>query len=457
LNINTIKPKKSTKRKTTETFSDEIKELTNGEYTVLGRYKNSKTPIDLLHSRCGNVYTVKPNSFISSGSRCTHCSGNKPHTLESAKEKVLSIFKGEYELVSGFKGVKEEATFKHNKCGELFSVRFNDFSSGKSGCKRCGKAKRIESNTKTHATFVNEVSDKYGMKFTVVSEYSKGRDKVELTCNIHMMNFITTPNTILNKDFCGCYKCREESFVKKRKFTKKEVVNYLENNTEIKMLSNEYKSTTDNLLFVCSSCDREFKTCFHTIMRTNMTTCKGCAITKANGTGIEEVRKYIEVNTTATLISDEYKNNTTKLRLMCECGEEFDTNFMKIKDRNKTRCSKCMGSVSNPEYRTMKFLDDNGIEYKYEYTFEDFKNKYGSYYRFDFAIFNKGELIKMIEVDGEQHYKPVNSWGGEEALKVTQQRDELKDLYCESKGIELIRIPYWEFDNIEKHLEALLM
>lgn len=35
------------------------------------------------------------------------------------------------------------------------------------------------------------------------------------------------------------------------------------------------------------------------------------------------------------------------------------------------------------------------------------------------------------------------------ALEQTQKRDTIKTDYCNANNIQLIRIPYWDFDSIE--------
>ena len=59
----------------------------------------------------------------------------------------------------------------------------------------------------------------------------------------------------------------------------------------------------------------------------------------------------------------------------------------------------------------------------------------------------------IIEYDGVQHFKPLKFFGGEEKLRERQKNDELKKQLCEENGIEVIKIPYWEYNNIEKILE----
>ena len=61
-----------------------------------------------------------------------------------------------------------------------------------------------------------------------------------------------------------------------------------------------------------------------------------------------------------------------------------------------------------------------------------------------------------IEFDGEQHYRPVDYFGGDDAFTILKKHDEIKEEYCETHGIKLIRISYVNLDNIEKILSNIL-
>ena len=104
-----------------------------------------------------------------------------------------------------------------------------------------------------------------------------------------------------------------------------------------------------------------------------------------------------------------------------------------------------------------EYLDKYHITYIKEYTFDDcfYKNKLP----FDFAIFYPtGNLKCLIEFDGEQHYKFIPYFhGDEEGFKLQQLRDNIKTNYCKQYGIKLIRIPYTEFNNIKQILKNNLI
>lgn len=53
----------------------------------------------------------------------------------------------------------------------------------------------------------------------------------------------------------------------------------------------------------------------------------------------------------------------------------------------------------------------------------------------------------IIEVDGEQHFKPIY---GRRALLKAQEHDRRKNQYCLANDIKLYRIPYWKLKSIHE-------
>jgi hypothetical protein len=114
------------------------------------------------------------------------------------------------------------------------------------------------------------------------------------------------------------------------------------------------------------------------------------------------------------------------------------------------RCPICRESKG--EQRVHCLLKDKNIFFHRQYEFADCINKLPL--PFDFAIFDRdGKLILLIEYDGEYHYQPIIS---NKQLKYQQKNDQIKTNYCLAKNIPLLRIPYWEFDNIEQILTEKL-
>lgn len=69
------------------------------------------------------------------------------------------------------------------------------------------------------------------------------------------------------------------------------------------------------------------------------------------------------------------------------------------------------------------------------------KSSYGGQMSYDIYI---SELKIAIEYQGEQHFKPVEYFGGEESFKKVQIRDKEKRKLSKEKGVKLVYINYWE-------------
>lgn len=103
--------------------------------------------------------------------------------------------------------------------------------------------------------------------------------------------------------------------------------------------------------------------------------------------------------------------------------------------------------MSSYESYIISILKAEKVSFVREKTFSDLK---GGRYRFDFYIPSGRPII--IEVDGEQHFKPI--YGRQNFLK-GQEHDRQKNSYCLANGIQLYRIPYWEIKNIKHYSDIL--
>ena len=105
--------------------------------------------------------------------------------------------------------------------------------------------------------------------------------------------------------------------------------------------------------------------------------------------------------------------------------------------------------MSKGEQIVAKILRDNGIGFIQEFSFKDLKNYKGNQLRFDFAIIKNKKLVALIEVDGQQHFQWVKHFHKTVfEFRRAQEWDRVKNSYCLKKKIPLIRIPYWDFNNL---------
>lgn len=116
----------------------------------------------------------------------------------------------------------------------------------------------------------------------------------------------------------------------------------------------------------------------------------------------------------------------------------------------------CHGEISSFQWIVNKILIENDIPYRVEYSFSDLFGYYGvNNLKFDFAIMNKDGSVKcLIECQGEQHYMPVEKFGGNRQYDIQVKNDNLKREYIQKHNIELIEISYKD-KKIEK-VETIL-
>ena len=130
-----------------------------------------------------------------------------------------------------------------------------------------------------------------------------------------------------------------------------------------------------------------------------------------------------------------YINSKTKVDIICNKHGVFKqtpNNHLRVQD-----CPECSGKYFNKK-GNREIINDfillNGD--KYDYSKECF---YKKELRFDFYL---PKLNICIEYDGEQHFRPVEFYGGEEKFKIQKSRDLIKSNYCNLNNIKLIRISY---------------
>lgn len=140
-----------------------------------------------------------------------------------------------------------------------------------------------------------------------------------------------------------------------------------------------------------------------------------------------------------------YQDNIDKIKAYYkEYAKQYYDNY--LADNGLER-----GCGSYGEQLVRKALQDKGIEFVEQHTFPDCRYKY--VLKFDFYI---PALNTCIEFDGEQHYRPVDTFGGEERFKEDKIRDSIKETYCKEHNITLIRIPYYDIDNVETIIAMLI-
>ena len=143
----------------------------------------------------------------------------------------------------------------------------------------------------------------------------------------------------------------------------------------------------------------------------------------------------------------EYINSRLKVKIICPnhgIFEQAPTDHI-----SGYGCICCR--ESNGEKNVAKYLDDNNVKYVREKRFFGCKNK--NPLPFDFYLEEKNLLI---EFDGKQHLIPNEYFGGEIAFRQIKTNDEIKNNFAKNNNINLLRIKYYEMNNINQILKEVI-
>lgn len=231
---------------------------------------------------------------------------------------------------------------------------------------------------------------------------------------------------------------------KKRK-TLLEVKSYIEKEG-YKLLSEEYINCNQDLDVICPN-GHNIKISWKRFE--NGRRCPNCSerswinrkkdISHLNEIALQEGYEFLDT---------EYKTAKTKMKCSCPNGHIFEINWNNFKSGK--RCPHCKKSKGEDSIKAI--LEKLGIKYKTQYKFDDCRDVL--LLPFDFYLY---DYNLIIEYDGEQHFDIKRAFNSNEnKFWETVVHDAMKNAYCEDNNIDLLRIPFWEFDNIEKIIKQKL-
>ena len=297
---------------------------------------------------------------------------------------------------------------------------------------------------KTHEEYVEELKIK-NPNVEVIGRYINSNTKIMHHCLIHDVFWETKPCRVV--DGHGCEKCRIEKFKISNTKTQDEYVKEVAlKNPNIEVVG-KYVDARTKILHKCLKHNVVWDVLPNNIL-------KGCGCfeclkekiaNKNSNNHSEYVIKLSSVNPNLVTL-DKYINTETKIKHKCTvCGYEWTVKPANV--LSGKGCPKC--NESHGEKNISAYLTKNDIAYISQYTFDDCKDK--RKLPFDFYL---PELNICIEYDGEQHYKIIDRFGGNDGLKIRQLHDEIKTNYCNNNNIPLLRIRYDE--NIEEKLKNFI-
>ena len=186
----------------------------------------------------------------------------------------------------------------------------------------------------------------------------------------------------------------------------------------------------------CSCGNKEPRLASYKALRTgHVKYCKNC-------NRLQKAKKYVGKKfgklTILSIITDKNKrasNGGLYCKAICDCDKntilEIPLGFI-IRKNGQRSCGKC--TISKGEDKIKQILQSKNIAYSQQESFDKamrLENSNG-YCKVDFYLPNQKIAI---EYNGEQHYIPIDYFGGEKGFRKTQERYNLKKDYCKNHGI----------------------
>ena len=297
------------------------------------------------------------------------------------------------------------------------------------------------SKRKTNEEFIEEAVKKHGFKYDYSKvEYKNNHTKVCIICPEHGEFWQIPQDHIKGR---GCIKCAgvskltTEEFIKKAKEIHGNKYNYS------KVV---YKSNDEPVCIICPE-HGEFWQTPHTHLGGH--DCPKCRYvkswdTRGRITTEEFIKKARKIHGDKYgYEKTEYKNNRTKVKIHCpKHGYFLQTPSVHLRGNG---CPICSESHIEKEIRT--FLVDNKIDFEYEKHFPEI-----GYRSYDFYL---DKLNYAIECQGIQHFEPIDFFGGNIAFEKQIESDKIKEEYCKSKGIGLLKVTTTEFLKCDKSLLSI--
>lgn len=123
----------------------------------------------------------------------------------------------------------------------------------------------------------------------------------------------------------------------------------------------------------------------------------------------------------------------------CDCGTVKAVSQCLLKAGYTRSCGCSVDWQLESDVRT--YLEEYNIEFQSQKMFDGLVGLGGLPLRYDFyVIYHDVEVL--IECQGEQHYRPVEYFGGEDAFFRRTMHDSLKKEYARDHDIKFVEIPY---------------
>lgn len=203
-----------------EQFIEKLKiKFPNEEYKIIYMGKNSHENSIFKCKLCGRHIEVKTGELFKEKRKhiCSKCYYKRQDTIKN-EELIKERLKNKAYNITFF--IKDRNGIRHNmvnftcqKCGRINTKEVANFLRQKYNCNYCEGKKESKDTDR----FLEELQQKAGNKFTLLSEYINIKTNIRVKCNNCGFIRDVKPNTLLSS--CYCPKCEKRGSIGEKKIS----------------------------------------------------------------------------------------------------------------------------------------------------------------------------------------------------------------------------------------------
>ncbi len=360
--------------------------------------------------------------------------------LYKIKEKGLSLIDVD---PTSFVMMTKDCRFICKNHGEFWKKPSEALRTGK-GCPSCSREW-----VKTHnpilakqslGEFINKSRKFHGNKYDYsLVEYNGCYTPVTIICPIHG-KFYQSPQ--VHYGWGGCQKCGAETRKKKISYTQEKFISVANttHNNEFDYSRVSYKNMASKVEIICKLHGPFLQRAKNHINGSKCPKCNYSTLPQNRPLTTEEfLTKAKKVH------GDRYdysktsygRTNNCPVSITCNIhGEFLQKPATHLKGSGCKLCNRSKSEIVISDI--LSRLDISFVEQKSFYGLKGQGNRKPLTY--DFAVYNQYGVVFLLEFDGDQHFKNIPYWGGEESLQKYKLNDAIKNEFCEKNKIQLYRL-----------------
>ena len=443
------------KGKVKYTFDDVKEEFQNRGYTLLStsdEYQNAKSKMRYICPRHRDMGEQKIDyGHLKSGRGCYYCGREK-----TIAAKTKQIDKNSDKKIVESKGLEYIDTRRqdgrvyidyicpqHRELG--IQTMYQWYMLKKAiGCKYCHGHTPPE-------WYITKKIQEINPDIELLEPYENMTKRIKCKCKKH--DYISTKSVqeiLLGRGckYCGAEKLSDQHFLSDKEVQERISEKY----PHIKLIK-YYGINSKDTEWLCTKHNIKFNKVLSTMLRSDDSGCEICYKERMrNNFGLSQdefIARLYSVHPELDIVG-EYNCMSEEILIHCNTHNyTFKTRPSDIL-RRVSCCPKSFKTYKEEAMCTL--IESWGYKISRQHVFDNCKDT--RVLKFDCYLI---DFNTVVEYDGENHFHPVKfgTQSEEEAIEkyeYTKNHDRIKDQYCMNNNINIIRVPYYQFDDMEYYL-----